>query len=679
MSQVDEARRRHEAYRKSPKLTRERNHADAWCAAFVQPKVDYEAVITTSTLESVATGTADDSAIRLVHDEATRFQFFHWWLEFPEIFEVSTSTTTEPNGWRGGFTAVVGNPPWERIKLQEQEFFAQRDPQVAEAPNAAARKRVINALTESNPVLAAEWAAASRQAEATSHFLRKSNRYPLCGVGDINTYAVFAELFRSSIERVGRMGIITPTGLATDATTSGFFADTVNDKRLACFFDFVTGPQIWSGIGHNRFRFAVSAITGGRPTDRAALSFDNYHPDDLRKSNAILTLVPDEITLLNPNTGTLPIFASQRDADITLAIYRRFPVLMRHADHANPWGLTFATMFHMASDSGLFETQSSLIQMGAEFDRWAWHKGPSRWLPLYEAKMLSHWDHRFSTYEGIAEGYEGTALPRLTDDQHGDPDKEPLARYWVATNEVDEAVADRWNRGWFLGWRDIARASDMRTFVPSVMPRTGIGNPFPLAMLRAPGDAPLLHATMTSFVFDYVGRQKTAGTHMTYNYVYQFAAPPPELFKESLAGVSGSRFEDWVRLRVLELTYTSWRIAPYANDCLGIDPDVDPGSPFQWIPERREVLRAELDAAMFHLYGLGRDDVEHVMDSFAVLRKYDERDHGEFRVKRLILEIYDAMTDAAAHGQVYESPLDPPAGSGPRHDARSQDHREVRL
>jgi hypothetical protein len=115
------------------------------------------------------------------------------------------------------------------------------------------------------------------------------------------------------------------------------------------------------------------------------------------------------------------------------------------------------------------------------------------------------------------------------------------------------------------------------------------------------------------------------------------------------------------------LTYTSWHIAPYANDCLGLGPDADPGPPFRWIPERRDILRAELDAAMFHLYGLARDEVEHVMDSFSVVRKYDERDHGEFRTKRLILEVYDAMAKAAADESMYDSPLDPPPGEGPRH------------
>jgi hypothetical protein len=122
-----------------------------------------------------------------------------------------------------------------------------------------------------------------------------------------------------------------------------------------------------------------------------------------------------------------------------------------------------------------------------------------------------------------------------------------------------------------------------------------------------------------------------------------------------------------MRARVLELSYTSHRIAGYARDVLRLDPDADPGPPFRWDPARRELLRAELDAAMFHLYGLARDEVDHVLHSFQVLRRYEQRDHGEFRTRRLVLEIYDAMTRAADTGHPYRTVLDPEPGRGPRH------------
>jgi hypothetical protein len=379
-------------------------------------------------------------------------------------------------------------------------------------------------------------------------------------------------------------------------------------------------------------------------------------------------LTPDEVLLLNPNTGTLPVFRSRVDAEITLGVYRRHPVLVRGRD--NPWGLAFATLFHMANDSGSFLDDGDFAHRPAVFDGWSWVDDRHRWLPLYEAKMLGHYDHRQSTYNGATEAQlnKGT-LPRLTDAAHDDPDLEPLARYWVAEEDVTEARVDqrdpqkrpRWDRDWFLGWRDIARASDARTFIPSVLPRAAVGDKFLLAFPANPPHAALLQAAWSSMVFDYVSRQKISGTGMKYFLTKQLACPAPGTFGESAAWQGTETLGEWIVPRVVELSYTSYRIAGYARD-LG-----DDGPPFRWDPVRREQIRAELDAAMFHVYGLIRPETEHVLDSFFVVRKYEMRDHGEFRTKRLVLDRYDAIAEAIRTGVPYKTTLDPAPGHGPRH------------
>ena len=305
--------------------------------------------------------------------------------------------------------------------------------------------------------------------------------------------------------------------------------------------------------------------------------------------------------------------------------------------------------------------------MGADFDGWAWRRADERWLPLYEAKMLSHWNHRFSTYAGATQAQLNVgSLPRLTAEQLDDPRAEPLARYWVSEASVDEAVPDRWDRGWFLGWRDITNAGNERTFVPSVLPRSAAGDPLLLAFPAEPRHGALLQAMWSSLVFDYISRQKVSGSHMKYFVTKQLACPSPATFTR-VPEWSIESLASFVRTRVLELSYTSCRIAPYAADVAG----GNPGEPFRWIPDRRAQLTAELDAAMLHVYGLGRDAAEHVIDSFPVVRRYDERDYGEFRTKRLVLTQYDAMAKAAETGVPYRSPLDPPPGDGPRHFART--------
>ncbi|ABL79356.1 MULTISPECIES: N-6 DNA methylase [unclassified Nocardioides] len=661
------AAQRYADLQSDPDIIRARRVADAWCAAFLGPKTADAEPITHRALTAIADEAAPDPVVKAVDELATRHRLFHWHLEFPDVFRVPDDGLARgPYGWTGGFDAVLGNPPWERIKLQEQEFFAIREPAIAEAKNAAARKKAIAALAETDPDLFGEFNAARRQSEAESQFLRGSGRYPLCGVGDVNTYSVFAEHFRATLAPTGRSGIITPTGLATDATTAAFFADTITSGRLAAFFDFVTGPEIWSGIGHNRFRFAVSSTTGGERIPEAQLSFDNRHPRDLQIADRKYSLPSDDLVLLNPNTGTLPIFADTRDAEVTLACYRRHPILIRDGGR-NPWGLRFSRLFDMANDSALFHTVEDLEDLEATFDGWAWTHADQRWLPLYEAKMLSHWNSRFSGYADVPEGYQGTALPRLTDERLDDPASEPMARYWVPEANVTKAIPEGWDRNWLFGWRDIARSSDMRTFVPSVLPRAAVGDKFLLAFAAAPSKTPFLQAVWSSLIFDYISRQKISGTGMKYFLTKQLACPEPEAF-DGVPAWSQEPLGAFVRARVLELTYTSERLAAYAVDVLSGEPGTtDPGPPFRWVPERREQLRAELEAAMLCLYGLDREDAEYVLDSFVLVCKYEERDHGEFRTKRLVLAAYDAMAAAAESGVPFVSPLDPAPGEGPRH------------
>ncbi|MGQ0467688.1 MAG: Eco57I restriction-modification methylase domain-containing protein, partial [Sporichthyaceae bacterium] len=601
-----------------------------------------------------------------VSDLAARYRFFHWYLEFPQIFD--STGNDSPAGWSGGFSAIVGNPPWERVKLQEQEFFSARNADIAGAPNAAARKKRISALQTEDPALWDEWIASSRQAEGESHLLRSTGRYPLCGVGDVNTYSVFAEHMRAVIAHDGRMGLISPTGLATDATTAAFFADTLRTERLAAFYDFDNEAKIFANV-HHAFRFAVSCLTGGEPVEEARLAFVTRHVAGIPARRFALSA--SEILLLNPNTGTLPLFRTRTDAEITAGIYRRHPVLIRDDDPAgNPWGLRFGTLFHMANDSDKFRTADELTTTGAQFDGWAWAKGADRWLPLYEAKLLSHWDHRYSTYANATQAQLNMqTLPRVTDEQHATADLEALARYWVAEPEIEASLDDRSDRGWLLGWRDITGQEKWRTFVPSVLPRAAVGDKFQLAFPAESAHAPLLQAIWSSLPFDYVSRQKLSGTGMKGFIVRQLVCPAPAGFGEPAPWRPSVTLDAWVRPRVLELTYTSWRIAPYANDVLQIPVEADPGPPFRWIPERREMLRAELDAAMFHIFGLGRAETEHVLDSFPVVRKYEERDHGEFRTRRLVLDRYDAMSHAISTGEPYRTPLEPAPGAGPRHPA----------
>ncbi|BCQ07072.1 hypothetical protein JMUB5695_00488 [Mycobacterium heckeshornense] len=665
---VQQMRARADAWRKledDPDLKAAKLLADAWCAAFVQPKRKASGQgITHGTLRALSENpeSVPDTVVNLVNDLARQYRFFHWHLEFPGIFTVPDDGSADPaTGWTGGFSCVIGNPPWERVKIQDKEFFANNGrTDIADAATAAIRKKMIEKLAERDPDLFGKYRDALRQSDATAHLLLKSRRYPLTGRGDVNTYSVFAETMRTLAGPNGAAGIITPTGLATDKTTSQFFSDTLRSHRLYAFYDFENEAKIFKDV-HHLLRFAVTTMTGmARKVQRTRFAFLTRHIPDVPSRR--FELAADEVLMLNPNTGSLPMFRTRTDADITLGIYRRHPILIRDDDpNGNPWGLSFGTLFHMANDSGLFHPADEFSD--DEFNGWSYQRDGKEYVPLYEAKMLSHFDHRFCTYRGATQAQLNVgALPRLSDKEHDDPGLEPLARHWVDRAEVTKKLEDRWEPDWLIGWRDVARASDSRTFVPSVLPTSAVGNKFLLAFPGDPACGPLLQAVWSSMAFDYIARQKISGTDMSYFIIKQLACPGPADFQQPAEWQPDLAFADWVRPYVLELSYTSWRLKPYAEE-LG-----DDGPPFRWDPERRALLRADLDAAFLHVYGLRRDEAEHVLDSFPVVRKYEEPDYREYRTKRLILEAYDRMATAIANGGKGWQPLaDIPAGKGPRH------------
>ena len=697
LGSIREQAREYQKFEKSPELRHHKQVADAWCAAFVWRKhADAPPAITTEQLRRLNAGEALPRDVEEELDQlAQRYQFFHWHLEFPEVFRVNDRGAPDHNDdldWWGGFSCVLGNPPWERVKLQEEEFFSARRKDIAQARNAAARKKAIRQLVDSDQradqQLLADFRAELRLAAGISHLLRETGRYPLTGRGDINTYAVFAETARTIVGSSGRTGQVLPTGIGTDATTAQFFSDLVQRSALVSFLEFENEAFILSKAVHHSFRFCLLSTCGrAKKVDQAVFAFGVRYIADL--ADRTFPMTPDDLKLVNPNTKTTPLFRYARDADITRYIYERVPVLWRDETGENPWGISFMTMFHMASDSRLFRTEEELLGDGWKLDGNIFVKGDRRMLPLFEAKMIHHFDHRYGTYQGQtqAQANVGT-LPRPTSAEKADPGYATMPRYWVqefsTKNEAksrpgkeifDAGVAARlksraWYRGWLLGWRDIARSSDERTMIVGVLPRAGIGHTFPLMLLSSQVSA--LYANLSSFVFDYVTRQKIAGTHLTYGYVNQFPVLPPERYDASTPWEPNVSLADWVAARVLELTYTAWDMEDFARD-LG-----DDQPPFVWDGDRRQAIRAELDAAYFHLYEIDRDDVDYIMEAFPTVRKRDEAQYdGDYRIKTLVLKAYDAMAVAIQTGVPYRWILDPAPvpGQGRRHAFRDEGSR----
>lgn len=567
----------------------------------------------------------------LVDDAEVDAFAFSWADRFPEVFE------------RGGFDCVIGNPPWERLKLQEREFFATSAPKIAGAVSAADRRRLIAELEAKSPELYRLYAEAKTAAERTLAYARESGKYPLTGRGDINTYMLFAELAQRIVAPNGRVGLLVPSGIATDATTKEFFGQLVDRQALVGLYDFENRQGFFPDV-HRSFKFCILLFGGEAVKAKAAqFVFFAHSMDDLAERDRRISLAPTDFALLNPNTRTCPIFRTRRDAELTKAIYRRVPVLFDESrrEGGNPWGIRFLTMFHQTNDAELFHTAEQLKELGFKQRGNRWTKGKQTFLPLYEAKMIQAYDHRAASVVLDKENWmrQGQTLA-TTPVQHQNPEFAVAPRWWIAEGEVSRVLNDRDEAG-YIAYKDVTSPTNQRTMIAALVPRAGLVNSAPLVRVGdaiAPRAICCLLANLNVFAFDFVARQKVGGVHLNFFIVNQLPIFPPDRYSSRCPWNQRQTLERWISDRVLKLTCTADDMRPFA-EAAGFDPPVH-----KWRDDERAALTAELDAAYFLLYGIARADAQYILSMFQGTSRTEELFGGASSTADLVMRAYDRLS-----------------------------------
>ena len=414
-----------------------------------------------------------DEARSLLDDE----RFFNWQVAFPGVW-----SEWESAGLNGGFDAVIGNPPWDRMKLQQVEWFAARRHQIALAQRAVDRKRMIADLEKAGEPLSRDFAEANERATAAVRMARAGGDYPLLSGGDINLYSLFVERAMNIVKPDGMVGLLTPSGIASDKTAARFFKGVSTEGRLRALYDFENRrtryeAQPFFPDVDSRFKFCAFVASPKLTEEPAKCAFFLQDVSELDDPERCFPLTAEAFARVNPNTGTAPIFRSRRDAELTTAIYRRMPVLVDRSsgEEVKAWPVKYSTMFHMTNDSGLFRTRAELEEQEGAYpvggNRFSSPSGD--WVPLYEGKMVQAFDHRAASVVVNPENQHRPAQPvPATPEQHRNPDWLPDAQFWVPASECG------WTAGsdWVLGFKEITAPTNVRTFIAALLPTVGFGN-----------------------------------------------------------------------------------------------------------------------------------------------------------------------------------------------------------
>ena len=362
----------------------------------------------------------------------------------------------------------------------------------------------------------------------------------------------------------------------------------------------------------------------------------------------------------------------------------------------NPWGIKFSRMFDMSNDSHLFRTREHLESNDWQLEGNIFCKSGELYLPLYEAKMVDFFDHRAADIRISVNALQRKAQPvRIAEAEKIRPERSAMPLFWISQSDWQTTLLNGYNCNWMLGFGSVTSPTNERTFCPVLIPKSCASNSLPLILTTAdPKKQGCLLANTSAYVFDYIARQKVGGVNLNFFLVKQFPVHPPEIYAQPCLWSGGMlTLEDWLLPRVLELTYTTSDMQAFANAC-GYN-----GPPFLWNEERRFLLRCELDAAFFHLY-LGSPiewqkksndlnkvfpsplhAIDHIMETFPIVKRKDvAKFNGDYRTKRVILELYNDFSESIRTGKPYQTRLNPPLDNTQvTHQARSNQHDRMPL
>ena len=550
----------------------------------------------------------------------------HWPFAFMEVMA------------KGGFDCVLGNPPWEKPKIEDVKWFAARLPDVANAATSAIRKRMIDALSTSDKQLErdtfVDYVRAQHQSAAFSTINHLSGddggRFPLTGVGDTNLFAYCAELALNIKRESGTMGMVLPTGIVLDDATKRFAQEIFAQGQVSSIYHFNNTEGLFPAV-HNSYSFVLLTLGKAEKADCVFYATNLTHLEDEKRH---ISFAPGDIALINPNTRTALLARSEFDLELCRKLYRAAPILLRESassiKEANPWMLQTMSMLHMSNDSSNFvilDSKKDPVEMGL--------------VQLYEGKLFNQFDHRFASFNYDDQGKiidaKNVELPHKQDSHF-----KITPRYWVSQSLVTEKWEQKgWKQPWALAWRDISRATDERTIIATILPASvGVGGTANLLMPQVEEKkAACLLAMLNSMIVDYVERIKQAGAHSNLLYIKQLPILPPEAFSPEDV--------EFIAARVAQLTRT-------ADDINAVWLTEYPAYTFQE-PRARLSIRAQLDAYIAKMYGLTREELAYILDPTAVmgpdhpsvtfpgLKRKETELYGEYLTQRLVLTAYDAI------------------------------------
>ena len=598
--------------------------ADVWTAAFFIEKEEHDLELypTNSTLQSLKENQpVSPDLIKKVMKLSSKYNFFHYHLEFPEVFD------------KGGFDCLLGNPPWEKVQPEEVKFFKGKADNISNSKGIK-RKKLIESLKTENVQLFNEWEKYKNEIELFSKFIKGSDEYESVKKGNLNTYGIFTVKAINVTNKNSLWGLIVQSGFATDDTYKTLFSRCIEENILVSIYDYENRYKLFDA--ESNLRFVLLTFSKCKKDNKIKIKFGLRQPEEILK-NDFYYLDTNDFKLFNPNTVNCPAFNSQKDVDITRHIYKENVVIINEVDDVeinNEFNIDlYCEAFNMTRSSHLFKSYEKLIDEKFSEEKNKLINGQEKYLPLYESKLIYSLNSRYGTFKNVPKEVRFNTKAQVnysTSNELKESDFSVFPRYWVNELEIKKVFKKWTNKNWFYGFRNICRGlTDYRTAIFSVIPYSAVGNSITLIFPRDNdySDFYLFIANSVSLPFDYIVRQKLGGSNLNFFVFKQLSIVPKIKYS--------TKTKEAIKKIIVELVYDN-------EDLNGF---VDEYKPKQILVNYSEANRfnlfCSLDAIYAHLYGIAREEMEYILDTFPIIKRRDIAKYGTFHTKDTVLKLYD--------------------------------------
>jgi hypothetical protein len=615
---TEEVEQVEEEYRKLEKLERRFKDwllADVWTSAFFIPKINHDIYQypTNVTLENLKENQPVDSVlIDKVMRLADQYHFFHFHLEYPEVFE------------KGGFDCILGNPPWEQVQLEEEEWFTGKNNIIANTKNAAKRTEKIENIRATDSELYDKFKLALDNSNKFANYIKLSGTFKLSTYGWLNTYLVFTERIAQLLSVKGFSGIIIPSGILSDKNSMPLFHSLLRKGKISEAIDYLNIKGIFPSIDkRTKFcSFTFSGMENQFPESRMSFFNIDINPEIIKSRQILVSY--DSLFKISPNTKNCLTASSNNEYQLIYKIYESSKIIYED-DKENEY--VTKQMFNISDKADQFVTLNEINKLSIK-QNIVYEDNQIKYYGLYESKLIHQFNHRFSTFEQSSqEDISSGNSSYLTEEFEVNRNKSIFCRYYIS-KEITEKFYKKHDYPYsaIIAIRMISRPTDERTLIGAFVPRLAFSNSTNLILGKKKESLIILLANINSFVCDFVCRKRMGGVNLNLWNLNQLPIIEQDLISDNL--------KNKIISNVISLSDTAEDLQDFFNDFSVVER-------VRWDKNLRFQLQCELDAIFAHLYCLEKDELDYILETFLIVKRKDVEKYHNYRTKEIILKLYN--------------------------------------